>query len=113
MSGGQTLGKVIFQMKIVSRKKNPRELNFKEAFMRSIGYTFCYAAHFIPFLISYLRQNHRGIPDMLSQTESMTQEEYQSFLKEKDKESGSLLPFPKRTLLISEKSQLDLFKRHG
>lgn len=77
---GKTIGKSLFNLRIVSKDREGRELSFKESVLRAVGYTISYIMLFLPFLASAFTKNGRGLPDFLSQTEVMTDEQYELFL---------------------------------
>tara|TARA_R110002072_G_scaffold64203_1_gene159031 strand:- start:3152 stop:3745 length:594 start_codon:yes stop_codon:yes gene_type:complete len=76
MAEGKTLGKHIMGLRVRSHEGNPYELSFMEAFMRTVGYTTCYASALTFFMISLVRRDGRGIPDFFSQTETLTNEQF-------------------------------------
>ncbi len=97
---GKTIGKTIFNLRVVSHEGDPYELSFMESFMRTMGYTTCYVAYSILFALVFLRKDERGIPDLFSQTEVLTDEEFEALQHKEEELQGSL---------TEENDQLDLF----
>ncbi|MCR9203816.1 MAG: RDD family protein, partial [Halobacteriovoraceae bacterium] len=93
---GQTLGKTLFKLRVLSFEDESGELSFMEAFMRTLGYTTCYVTAMVnpllPFLlfsIPVFKKNKSGIPDIFSQTEVVTEVEYQNLLQKQQEEARS------------------------
>ncbi|MCP4911849.1 MAG: RDD family protein [Oligoflexia bacterium] len=76
MGEGKTVGKHLFGLRVRSHEGDPYELSFMESFMRTVGYTTCYASAFFFFSISVFRKDGRGLPDFFSQTETLTNEQF-------------------------------------
>lgn len=103
---GKTIGKTILNLRVLSHEGPEEELSFMEAFMRTIGYTTCYATGSFLFGIVLLRQDRRGLPDLFSQTEVITDEEMELLLEEKE----LLAQYRKETETYERQgTQLDLF----
>lgn len=107
---GQTLGKTLFKLRVLSFEDEPSDLSFMEAFMRTLGYTTCYVTAmvnpllpFILFSIPVFKKNGTGIPDIFSQTEVVTENEYKILLQKLEEEAQS----QKET--EDEDHQLELF----
>lgn len=106
---GKTLGKTIFKLRVVSHEDDPGDLSFMEAFMRTLGYTTCYVTGalnpILPLLLFSMpvwRKTSRGLPDLFSQTEVATEEEFEEYVSSLESQEESELP-------EEEDSQLDLF----
>lgn len=69
MSNGKTLGKFIFNLKVTTQNSKNQKLGFKECFLRTAGYFFCYGLGIILLAIPYIQEDGRGIPDWCSGTE--------------------------------------------
>lgn len=103
---GKTIGKTILNLRVLSHEGPEEELSFMEAFMRTVGYTTCYATGSFLFGIVLLRQDRRGLPDFFSQTEVITEEEMSLLLEERKYEAEYL----ERSQNFEQQStQLDLF----
>lgn len=74
LGGGQTPGKMIFNLKIVSLNETS-EITLLDGIKRTIGYFLCYNLGFILFGIPFFRKDHRGLPDFLSKTFVTTTEQ--------------------------------------
>ena len=105
MGHGKTIGKTIFNLRVLSHEGPETELSFMEAFMRTLGYTTCYATGSFLFGIVLLRKDRRGLPDMFSQTEVITEEEMDLHLLEIKEEQSRL----DKESALKENAQLDLF----
>lgn len=66
MMDGQTVGKVIFHLKI--KNYNNSHLTLKEALLRSVGYFVCYFTGSFLFLFPWFNKERKGIPDWISNT---------------------------------------------
>lgn len=109
---GKTLGKTLFKLRVLSFEDDPAELSFMESFMRTLGYTTCYVTGalnpVLPLLLfglPTLRKDRKGIPDFFSQTEVVTEKEYEEFLMRKEEE----LLEAQKEVEVEEDLQLDLF----
>ena len=114
---GKTIGKALFGLRVINTHEDEKGLSFRDSFLRSVGYTIAYVMVFLPFLASIFSSSGKGLPDYISQTEVMTDEQYKAFLEAKhfeatpEKQPSSL---PDDTINESSKSesdneQLDLF----
>jgi uncharacterized RDD family membrane protein YckC len=101
MGHGKTIGKTVFNLRVLSHEGEAEELSFMESFMRTLGYTTCYVTGSFLFAIVFLRNDHRGIPDFFSQTEVITEEEFTLYQEELHQEQIALNQ--------KEDLQLDLF----
>ncbi len=97
MGHGKTLGKTFFNLRVVSHEGEPQDLSFMEAFMRTMGYTTCYVAYSVLFCLPLFRKDQKGLPDLFSQTEVLTEEEFNLLYAQSASELGK------------ETEQLDLF----
>ena len=89
LAEGRTLGKTIFKLRLVNYNRARKQtVGLGQSLLRSTGHTISYALLFLPFLLNYFKKNQRGISDLLSQTETVTCEEYQLLLAE-EQESDS------------------------
>lgn len=68
-SNGRTLGKMIFNIRIVSQDGN--KITLLKSFQRSIGYYVCYLSSFLLFIIPFLKKNYLGLPDIFSKTHNI------------------------------------------
>lgn len=76
MGEGQTPGKLLFGLRIYSKRKNSIKLNLQESILRTMGYFLCYITGFVFFLIPFLRRDQKGIPDWFSRTEVILKSSY-------------------------------------
>jgi len=109
---GKTIGKSIFELRIVSRFHQGENISFRDSFLRSVGYTISYMFLFLPFLASAFSKNGKGLPDYLSQTEVMTEDEfiqYKRDLIEDIKEDESADHLAQAPHNDASAKQLDLF----
>jgi uncharacterized RDD family membrane protein YckC len=104
MGHGKTIGKTLFNLRVLSHEGAHEELSFMESFMRTVGYTTCYATGSFLFGIVFLRNDQRGIPDFFSQTEVITEEELELILEQEKLEELAL-----QKTDDNEGDQLDLF----
>lgn len=103
---GKTIGKTILNLRVFSHEGDRHELSFMESFMRTVGYTTCYATGSFLFGIVLLRQDRRGLPDFFSQTEVVTDEEMELF----DEEERLRAEFDQQQLeRQKQETQFDLF----
>jgi uncharacterized RDD family membrane protein YckC len=98
---GLTLGKTIFGLRVVDKDSAGEQISFKKSLLRSIGYTssllmiviplapisklgsgpvFLYFLFVLTLLATSFRKMDHGFQDLLSQTEVMTDEQYEQFL---------------------------------
>lgn len=110
---GQTLGKTLFKLRVLSFEGEPADLSFMEAFMRTLGYTTCYVTAmlnpilpFLLFSIPVFKKDRAGIPDLFSQTEVVTEVEYQNLLLKIEEEAKAKEAAEQPE---EEVAQLDLF----
>ncbi|MCF8059704.1 MAG: RDD family protein [Bacteriovoracaceae bacterium] len=82
MGHGKTIGKTLFNLRVLSHEGRAEELSFMEAFMRTMGYTTCYVTGSFLFALVFFRSDNRGIPDFFSQTEVITEEEFLLYQEE-------------------------------
>ena len=111
---GKTVGKTIMHLRVVSHEGSPYELSFMESFMRTVGYTINYIFMFMPFVVNFVRSDKRGVPDFFSQTEVMTESEFEAYLEalnsqeetfsHKSSAAAEVIPFNS-----DKEEQLDLF----
>ena len=109
---GKTIGKSIFELRIVSRFHQGENISFRDSFLRSVGYTISYMFLFLPFLASAFSKNGKGLPDYLSQTEVMTEVEFLQYKKDLivDVEKEKAIDLPAQTPQNDASAkQLDLF----
>lgn len=78
---GQSIGKTLFKMRVLS--KDHVEMTLFESFARANGYFICLFPLSILFIIPFLTKSSRGIPDWLSRTEVVTEEFAAQLSKEK------------------------------
>jgi len=75
MGEGKTPGKLIFGIKVHSPHRADDHLSFKEAFMRTGGYFVgCFTGMFL-LAVPFLRKDAKGIPDFLSHTHVVSEDE--------------------------------------
>ena len=72
---GRTFGKAIFGLQVYSNEHESTSLTFMEVFLRTLSYTICYITGSFLFALAFITKNNRGIPDFLSSTEVITDEE--------------------------------------
>ncbi len=75
---GKTPGKLLFGLKVYSPSfKNTAEyhLTLKESFSRTMGYFLCYLTFGLLFGIAFFTKNKKGIPDWLSHTSIVSDEQ--------------------------------------
>jgi len=77
MGDGQTLGKLVFKLKVKSLRSS--KLTLSESFMRSFGYLFCYLNFFLLFLIPFMTRDQKGLPDWISSTSVINLEEKKEY----------------------------------
>jgi uncharacterized RDD family membrane protein YckC len=77
MGDGQTLGKLVFKLKVKSLRSS--NLTLSESFMRSFGYLFCYLNFFLLFLIPFMTKEQKGLPDWISSTSVINLEEKKEY----------------------------------
>ncbi len=104
MGHGKTIGKTLFNLRVLSHEGAQEELSFMESFMRTVGYTTCYATGSFLFGIILLRSDQRGLPDFFSQTEVITEEELELIQEEERLKQAAL-----ERESSEESNQLDLF----
>ncbi len=75
LNNGKSLGKMFMKLRVCAKHDHNRELSFKEAFGRSLGYLFINYLSYLPFLINYLRKDSRGIQDYISDTIVLREDE--------------------------------------
>ncbi len=80
LSSGQTFGKLLMGLRIVNRRQVLKPLTMKDALLRTTAYYINYTLFCLPFFISFFRRDKSGLPDMLSATYSIPQENYDRFL---------------------------------
>ncbi len=100
---GKTIGKSIFNLRVVNKLERDGQIFFRDCLLRSVGYTLCYIMLFIPFLASAFGKEAKGLPDYLSETEVVTEEDFQQLLRDQE-ESQTLNKTEDRAI-----NQLDLF----
>ncbi|EQC49086.1 RDD family protein [Bacteriovorax sp. BSW11_IV] len=76
---GHTAGKFVFELQ-VRRAKDDSDLTLVECVNRTLSYYLCWAFGMFPFLLSFVRKDHKGIPDFCSGTHVMGHEEIE-FMK--------------------------------
>lgn len=76
LGNGQTLGKLIFNLKVVSSSDVTKQLSALDCFGRAIGYVFINLLYFLPLAINFLRQDHKGIHDFISHTHVISTDEF-------------------------------------
>jgi len=67
---GQTIGKMLFNINVKSKKFPHNPPNILEIFLRTCGYFFCYITGSLLFILPFVTKNKKGLPDWLSSTES-------------------------------------------
>jgi uncharacterized RDD family membrane protein YckC len=67
MSNGETIGKHFFKIKL-AQVDSTEHLRLTQITNRVMSYFFCSFFMFLPFIISFLRSDGRGIPDFVSGT---------------------------------------------
>lgn len=81
---GQTPGKAALKLRVQSQEGDPYHLSFQEAFMRTLGYFLCYVVGSWPLAMALFRKDGKGIPDFFSQTQVLTESEYQEWLHNRE-----------------------------
>lgn len=71
---GHTAGKFIFELQ-VKKNKDDSDLSLVECANRALSYYVCWSLGMLPFLISFIRKDHKGFPDYFSGTHVMGHEE--------------------------------------
>jgi uncharacterized RDD family membrane protein YckC len=75
MGEGRTPGKLIFGIKVHSPHRGDDHLSFKEAFMRTGGYFIGCFTGMLLLALPFLRKDSKGIPDFLSHTHIVCEDE--------------------------------------
>lgn len=68
------------QLRVINQADEIRPFGLKESFNRTLGYFICYITGSFLFIIPFLRQDNKGIPDWLGQTKVISEEEYENLL---------------------------------
>ena len=76
MGSGKTPGKILFRLRVVPSDNPTSLLTFKQSMKRTFGYMFCYLTGFVLFSIPYFKKDRSGIPEMLSGSKVLTEDEF-------------------------------------
>jgi uncharacterized RDD family membrane protein YckC len=106
---GRTIGKSIFNLRVVNPFEEGESLSFRDSFFRAVGYTISYMMLFLPFLASAFSKDGKGLPDYLSQTEVMTDEQYNHHLLKLENQKERATPQEPSVVQKNPSEQLDLF----
>jgi hypothetical protein len=106
---GRTIGKSIFDLRVVNLVEEGESLSFRDSLLRAVGYTISYMMLFLPFLASAFSKSGKGLPDYISQTEVMTDEQYKRYLFELEIKEEVLIPQEAIVAPKNPTEQLDLF----
>ena len=78
LGNGKTLGKSLLGLRVYSPENTTP--SFLESVQRTLVYTGCYLMGSFLLLIPFARKDSKGIPDMISHTEVVTEEEFQAIV---------------------------------
>lgn len=90
---GQSPGKAVMKLRVVSNKNPLHGLTVFEAFMRSIGGLACYMSICTLFVFSLFNRQGKGIPEWISGTHVITEEAYQEMHDQSEKPQNTFVLF--------------------
>lgn len=116
---GKTPGKIVFGLKVYSpsfKHTGEVHLSLRESFARTMGYFLCYLPWGALFGISLFTKDHKGIPDWLSKT-MVVSDEQMAYIDQEYFSTDFQQDFPAPTfkprILRQEEEQLSLFDEYN